>query len=35
MTRDGLHFNQIGYDRWAQAARGILKEDGVIQGESK
>jgi lysophospholipase L1-like esterase len=31
MTRDGLHFNKIGYDLWAQAARGILIEDGVIK----
>jgi lysophospholipase L1-like esterase len=31
MTRDGLHFNQIGYDRWADAVRRILKEDGVIK----
>ena len=35
MTRDGLHFNQIGYDRWAEAVRGILKEDGVIRGDSR
>ena len=31
MTRDGLHFNQIGYDRWADAVRNILKEDGIIK----
>jgi lysophospholipase L1-like esterase len=35
MTRDGLHFNQIGYDRWAEAVRGILKEDGIIKGDSR
>ncbi len=34
MTRDGLHFNQIGYDRWAEAVRAILKEDGVIKGDA-
>jgi lysophospholipase L1-like esterase len=34
MTRDGLHFNKIGYDRWAQAARDILKQDGVIKGDT-
>jgi lysophospholipase L1-like esterase len=34
MTRDGLHFNQIGYDRWAEAARAILKEDGVIKEDA-
>jgi len=34
MTRDGLHFNKIGYDRWADAARAILKEDGVIKDDA-
>ena len=31
MTGDGLHFNQIGYEKWANAVRAILKEDGVIK----
>lgn len=31
MTRDGLHFNNLGYDRWAQKVREILREDGVIK----
>ncbi len=30
LTRDGLHFNQTGYERWANAVSKILKEDGVI-----
>lgn len=30
LTRDGLHFNQLGYQRWAEAVRAILREDGVI-----
>jgi lysophospholipase L1-like esterase len=34
MTRDGLHFNQVGYERWAQGARSILKEDGVIKADA-
>ncbi len=34
MTRDGLHFNQLGYDRWAEAVRTILKEDGVIKQDA-
>ena len=35
MTRDGLHFNHIGYERWADAARKILAEDGVTKGDAK
>lgn len=31
MTRDGLHFNQIGYDRWANAVKEILKADGHLR----
>ena len=31
LTRDGLHFNQTGYERWAEAIRPILREDGVIK----
>ncbi len=31
LTRDGLHFNQTGYDRWAERVRTVLKEDGVIK----
>lgn len=30
LTGDGLHFNQIGYDRWADAIRDVLRQDGVI-----
>jgi lysophospholipase L1-like esterase len=30
LTRDGLHFNKAGYDRWAKAAGVILREDGAI-----
>jgi lysophospholipase L1-like esterase len=29
LTRDGLHFNQTGYDRWAEAIRKILTDDGI------
>jgi lysophospholipase L1-like esterase len=31
MTRDGLHFNHIGYERWTNSIKEILKEDGVIK----
>lgn len=31
LTKDGLHFNQIGYERWANAVRPILREDGIIK----
>ncbi len=31
LTRDGLHFNQTGYERWAGAVRAILREDGLIE----
>ena len=33
MTRDGLHFNQIGYERWTNSVKEILKEDGLIKKE--
>jgi lysophospholipase L1-like esterase len=29
LTRDGLHFNETGYERWANAVRAILREDGI------
>lgn len=29
LTTDGLHFNKKGYDRWADALRTILQQDGV------
>ena len=31
MTRDGLHFNNIGYDIWTKEIQKILKEDGIIK----
>jgi len=31
MTRDGLHFNHLGFERWAKAVRQILIEDGVVK----
>jgi lysophospholipase L1-like esterase len=33
LTRDGLHFKQAGYERWAKEVRKILKEDGVLKEE--
>lgn len=35
MTKDGLHFNQIGYDRWANSIRPILAEDGITTATVK
>ena len=34
LTRDGLHFNETGYGRWADSVRKILREDGVIRDEA-
>ncbi len=31
MTRDGLHFNKIGYDRWAEKVKEIFKQDGIMK----
>lgn len=31
MTRDGLHFNKLGYDRWVEKIKEILKEDAAIK----
>lgn len=31
LTRDGLHFNHLGYDRYAEKIREILVEDGVLE----
>lgn len=33
LSRDGLHFNQIGYERYAGKVREILREDGLIPPE--
>jgi len=33
MTRDGLHFNHIGYDRLVKKVRDILEADGLIKKE--
>jgi len=33
MTRDGLHFNKVGYEKWTQAVKEILKEDRVTVGK--
>lgn len=30
LTRDGLHFNQTGYERWAEKVKEILREDGAM-----
>lgn len=30
LTKDGLHFNQIGYDRWANEVRKVLSQDGIV-----
>jgi len=30
LTRDGLHFKQAGYERWAEKVKEILREDGIL-----
>ena len=31
MTRDGLHFNKLGFDPWAEKVREIFSEDGLLK----
>jgi lysophospholipase L1-like esterase len=33
MTRDGLHFNDIGFKLWAKEVTEILKQDGIVSAD--
>ena len=35
MTRDGLHFNHLGYDKLVVEVTKILEEDGIVQKKEK
>lgn len=35
MTRDGLHFNDIGFEKWATRVKEILAEDGISVQKSE